>query len=165
MSRPDSTRLRELLNYDPDTGVFTARVSRGAIPAGKPIGTVRRDGYLECSVDRRLYLLHRLAWCYVYGDWPTGELDHINGIKSDNRISNLRMVSRKQNMQNQQRPQRGNPYLGVSWHKKAAKWAAQIVVDRKHKHLGLFETPEDAREAYLQAKAGLHPFSNPERTT
>lgn len=156
MSDLNSTRLRELLDYNPTTGVFTWRVNRrGPARIGAVAGRVN-NGYCEVCVDMRRYLSHRLAWLYVHGNWPQGQIDHINGVRTDNRIENLRDVTVGENHQNKRRPQGANPYLGVTWHKGRQKWQAQIGVDGVKRVLGRFSTAEEARDAYLRAKRELH---------
>lgn len=155
MSKLDSTRLRELLSYDPTTGVFTWRVkvSRKTVVGGVA-GSRMPQGYVVVQFYGVRQYAHRLAWCYVYGSWPTGVVDHINGTKDDNRIENLRDVTQRANTQNSTAPRRGNPYLGVS--KKRNKWLAQISDHGKHVRVGLFNTPEEAHAAYVAAKRKLH---------
>lgn len=166
MSSLDSTRLRGLLDYDPDTGVFTWRlaVSRN-VRVGGVAGNITASGYRVIRISGRGYPAHRLAWLYTTDTLPMFQLDHINGVKDDNRISNLREVTAAQNTQNRVRPQGANPYLGVYWYAQRRKWRALIVVGGRAKHLGLFTTPEEARAVYLAAKAELHSHFNPERTT
>lgn len=151
-------RLRELVVYDPSTGVFVNRVKRGRSPAGKQIGVRMPNGYLQARVDFDRYLLHRLAWLYVHGQWPEHQIDHINGDKRDNRLSNLRAVTQSQNMQNvgpQSRNKSG--FRGVSWDASRNKWAAHICVDRKQRNLGRFASVDEAVAAYRTAQAALHP--------
>lgn len=156
-----AARLRELLHYDPDTGVFAwiATSSNVAVAGSVAGGIDTSTGYVKVSVDKRTYYAHRLAWFYMYGTWPAGEIDHINGIRSDNRMANLRDVPRRINRQNQRSPLRGNKsgYLGVHWSKAANKWCASIMIDKKSRHLGLFESAEVAHAAYVKAKRELHP--------
>jgi hypothetical protein len=99
---------------------------------------------------------HRAAWLYVHGKWPNGQIDHINGDRSDNRISNLRDVSHSVNQQNVHRPRRDNAsgFLGVTRQKNL--WTSQVTVSGKTLHLGLFKTPEEAASAYLEAKRKHH---------
>ena len=141
--------LRSILSYDPETGVFTWKVSTSRrVKAGSPDG----GGYLRISVQSRRYLAHRLAWFYVYGTWPEDQLDHINRNRSDNRIANLRDVSHKQNHQNAgKRSDNTSGHPGVSWHKRDSKWQAQIKHSYKRIHLGYFKTME---EAIAARKAG-----------
>lgn len=144
-------RLRELLDYDPETGVFVWRVDKGRSKKGKAAGYIDRRGYRKITIDGAVYAAHRLAWFYVHGEWP-GELDHINLNKVDNRIDNLREATRTQNYAN--RPAlriSASGVKGVSWHKKTGKWVAQISASHRKYHLGLFETKGEAAKAYEEA--------------
>lgn len=145
-------RLRELLYYDPDIGIFTWRVQRGSAKKGAIVGTAHNKGYLQVRLDKKTYLVHRLAWFYVQNDWPAEETDHINGIKTDNRIINLRMATHKENQEN--RDAQGNNtsgYKGVTWSNKSQKWQAQICHNGARKQLGVFTDLKTAHEAYLAA--------------
>ena len=154
-------RLREVLTYDEATGVFRwkIRVAQRA-KAGDVAGSAHSDGYRHIRVDGAMYKLHRLAWLYVYGRWPSAHIDHVNGIRDDNRLANLREADNAQNHQNKKRAQSNNAsgYLGVCWHSQNRKWRAQIQAEGKKVQLGYFDTPEEAHAAYLKAKAELHPF-------
>ena len=151
-------RLRELLSYDPATGQFIRKATSRTDQIGSVAYTAHTSGYSRFSVGHKKYYAHRLAWMYVYGVWPGGDVDHINHDKTDNRISNLRDVSRSVNNQNQIRGQRGGSsnVLGVSWDKRLKKWAASIGVFKKNIHLGMFDAKEDAHAAYVIAKRELH---------
>jgi hypothetical protein len=154
-------RLRELLNYEPDTGQFRWLMPAGRygrIPAGSIAGGIDSNGYILIRVDGRRYGAHRLAWLYVYGEWPSGEIDHIFGVKHDNRINQLRCVSLAVNQQNLRGPRTNNTsgFLGVSWHKGTKRWVAQMWVAGKNRTLGYFSTAEDASAAYLSAKRIHH---------
>lgn len=142
-------RLREVLNYDPLSGVFTWKPRHGC-RVHHPLGTNNGNGYLRITVDGKSHYAHRLAYVYVYGDITDAHIDHINGDRSDNRIGNLRCVNATQNQMNRHGPQSNNRsgLLGVSWHKKANKWQAFLST----KYLGLFETRQEAEQAYLFAK-------------
>lgn len=152
-------RLKELVHYDPETGVFT-RIKKTSNNAriGSPIGVIDTHGYLECSIDSKRYRLHRLAWMYVTGNFPDGEIDHISTVRTDNRFANLRDVSRSVNMQNKREASKNNKsgFLGVYFHKPLKKFTAQIRANGKNKHLGFFETAELAHAAYLLAKREFH---------
>jgi HNH endonuclease/AP2 domain len=145
--------LWEILDYNPHSGVFMWCKQRRGIKTGVVLGTDNGFGYLRISVLGKSYYAHRLAWFYVHGTWPD-QIDHINGIKSDNRINNLRDVTVQQNNQNKLKAQKNSisKVLGVSWHKKANKWQAHICVYKERKYLGLFKSVEDAHKAYLKEK-------------
>ena len=151
-------RLKKLLKYDPTTGVFCWRVARGgAVKAGQVAGYVSVSGYRAIGVDSRQYLEHRLAWLYVTGAFPVQDTDHIDGNKTNNRISNLRDVSRSVNCQNQRRAKSQNKsgYLGVRVEGK--RWSAVIQASgNAQRHLGTFDSPEQAHEIYVAAKRALH---------
>ena len=149
--------LRQYLDYDAATGLFTRRVTRkGGARAGDVAGTLSL-GYVRIQLNGGFYMAHRLAWLWVYGHWPSKHLDHINRIKSDNRIANLREVSRSENMQNTSLSVNNTSgYRGVSYFKQTGKWQAYIATNRKLHHLGLFESPESASAAYQEAAARLH---------
>lgn len=160
-----AARLRELLNYDPQSGRFTkrrgnAQRSGDKRPQGSYCGTTDRKGYVVIKVDGGSYKAHRLAWLHVTGEWPANQIDHRNQVKTDNRWANLREATTAQNKQNQARAYRGNRsgLLGAHFHKRSRKFASSIRVDGKLKHLGEFDTAEEAHQAYLRAKAELHPF-------
>ena len=154
-------RVRELLHYDPTTGLFTWLVTRGrTAKVGGAAGNMNGvSGYVAIGVDGRYYRAHRLAWLYVNGEWPVSELDHINGGPSDNRLVNLSETTRSGNMQNQRRNRSDNAagLIGVGWREKKKIWRARITLNGKQMHLGEFKSPQLAHEAYLEAKRQLHP--------
>lgn len=113
-------------------------------------GCLRPNGYRTIAVDREVNLAHRLAWLLVYGEWPDGDLDHINGERDDNRIVNLRLATRAQNNMNARRPcSNTSGYKGASFCR--GKWDARIGIDGKDVYLGSFDTPEEAHAAYANA--------------
>lgn len=146
-------RLRELLQYNPDTGHFTNR-------SGRQVGfLVPPKNYMRILVDGRQWLAHRLAWLYVHGRWPHEQIDHINGVKTDNRLVNLREVSPEVNMQNVRGPKKNNKYaglLGAHWDSRHGRWVSQLSIKGKNRYLGRFDTPEQAHAAYIAAKRRLH---------
>ena len=154
--QPDLTadRLRELTNYDPDTGVFTWAISRRKCRKGDRAGCVARNGYILIRIDDRLYLAHRLAWLHVHGRWPTEQIDHIDRNRANNALNNLREVTNAQNAYNQKARQNKSGFTGV--HKENSKWRAEIKVSYKTVNLGLFDTPEEAHAAYIEGKRRLH---------
>jgi hypothetical protein len=122
----------------------------------KPLGT-HINGYLECSLDSKRYYLHRLAWFYVYKVWPSDNIDHINGNKSDNRLVNLRQATQSQNMHNRNKYKNNTSgYKGVTWHKQYKKWNAQITYNNKLINLGFFDCPVEAHKAYCKAADKMH---------
>lgn len=164
MSKPHVTaeRLREALDFEPSTGVFTLRKSRrgSKMKAGEVVlGSPRRNGYLAISVDRRQYLAHRLAWLHVHGELPAiMDIDHINRIKTDNRIANLRLATRGRNNLNVTAARSDNA-LGVRGVvKRDRRYVAYLTISSgKNKNIGRFDTVEEAAAAYREAKAKLDP--------
>ena len=152
-------RLKELLAYDPATGLFTWLKARGTKPKNAVAGSRRAKGYIAISVDRKLHLAHRLVWLYEYGCFPDGELDHINRIPSDNRRVNLQVVTRNQNTQNS-RLGRNNVsgHRGVGWDIQHQKWRARISVNDVCIYLGRFDTLEAAIAAYANAARIHHAY-------
>lgn len=149
-------RLRELLHYDPETGVFTRLLAVRGVPAGSAAGTNDGLGYLRTRIDGKKYKNHRLAWFYMTGSWPVGEVDHINGERADNRWENLRDGDRFQNQQNQRSATAASStgLLGANRHRN--KFVAQIRLNGTTKHIGCFQTPEEAHAAYIAAKREMH---------
>lgn len=151
--------LKQLLWYDKHTGIFRWRHGRkyGLIKPWSEAGW-SDGGYIRIQIGSKPYLAHRLAWLYEQGEWPAQDVDHINGNRSDNRICNLRDVARQTNAQNRREAPKGSTskMLGVSRHRNTDKWVAGIYVQGKRKHLGVFDTAEQAQAAYLDAKRKLH---------
>lgn len=153
----DQARLKELLHYCPDTGVFTWRSRRRGVTVGSSAGHLSRYGYLAVTLDHKRYLVHRLVWLYVYGAWPAECVDHINRVRTDNRLCNLRTATRAQNRQNLSLTSRNSSgFRGVSFDKKNNKWRASISVNGKAKNLGRFVVLSDAKVAYAKAAAVFH---------
>lgn len=158
-----AARVRELFHYDPATGVFIRKVRL----AQRHVVGDRADflvtgggltGYRRVSFDSKRYLAHRVAWLYVHSVWPSKDIDHINGDRGDNRIANLRDVPNSTNRENMRaaRVDNASGYLGVHFHKQAKKWRARIQVSGKSRHIGLYDTPEEAHAAYVKAKRKIH---------
>lgn len=152
----DINYLKEWLSYDPETGVFTWLKYRRNIKKGDVAGCINQKGYLYIGLQGKLYRANRLAWFYVHGVMPTGQIDHIDGDRINNRIANLRDVDGFTNQQNRKNGNKNasSKYLGVSFHKQSKKWIAQIWF-RQHKYIGLYDTEEEAHQAYLAEKSAL----------
>jgi hypothetical protein len=167
-------RLRELFEFDVEAGQLTWRsrpaedfvtAAAGKIwntrYAGTVAGYIARDGYRRIRIDGEKCLAHRMIWIYANGDIPAGmQIDHINGVRDDNRIANLRTVTHAENQRNSSmRSNNTSGVMGVSWNKLISKWQARIHIDGRRKHLGQFDTLEAAVAARAEAarKFGFHP--------
>lgn len=151
-------RLKELITYNPETGIMHWRVTRGKAQAGDVAGNPSKNR-LQLTVDGIPTLVHRFIWLYVYGKWPDGVIDHIDGNGHNNRLSNLRDVPQAINTQNNRKARSNSKsgFLGVIFDKRRGSYRAEITLDGKNKYLGRFSTPEEAHAAYLKAKRELHP--------
>lgn len=150
-------RLKELLKYNPETGIFTRLVDVNTkFLAGQVAGCLcTTSGYVMLKVDGKQYRAHRLAFLYMYGKWPKGQVDHIEGDKADNRMSKLKVVTSRGNQSNRYTHRNGR-LVGTSFHKMTGKWQAKIVFDKKAVYLGLYTTEKEAHEAYIKALNGLN---------
>lgn len=141
--------LRERLDYDPETGVFTWRVK----PRQKKIlgyaGHLSKAGYIYISVRKKTYAAHRLAWLHTYGYWPRKEIDHINRVRSDNRIANLREATRAENCAN--RKKRPTRYRLNGVFLVGRRFGARVYVDGIPAYLGVYDTEIEAHAAYTTA--------------
>lgn len=155
-----SCGLHTAVRYDENTGEFRRiLINTAGIYKDKPTGKVRTNGYVTVVVFGKAYGAHRLAWFYTHGKWPEHTLDHIDGDKTNNRISNLREATSAENSQNRKRGSKGSAsgLIGVT-PAPFDKWMARICIGGKTKYLGHHLTPEDAHAAYLTAKRQYHPF-------
>lgn len=151
--------LREHFSYDCSTGLFTRlKDSNNQCKAGDTAGFQRHDGYFTIWMLGRSYLNHRLAWLYVHGAWPKGQIDHMDGNPSNNRIANLRDVTMAENNQNRLRPHRNNEsgFLGVSL-RSDGLYYPRVMNRGKLTVLEACETGEEAHAAYVEAKRQMHP--------
>jgi hypothetical protein len=149
----------EILQYDPASGSFVWKSDMRRGLSGRSAGTInKRYGYLRIEINGKAYAAHRLAWLIHYGEWPSGYVDHINRNRLDNRIENLRSVTRAENAQNSRVPRRNSltGVLGVGY-RPAQGFVARISVGGISKYLVAFKTAEAAQSAYLSAKRHLHP--------
>lgn len=150
----------EAISYCPETGEFRWLVKRAPrAKVGDLVGTVMRSGHRRIHAFGQMILAHRLAFLYMTGAIPDGDVDHINGVRDDNRWANIRPATKAVNAQNRRHPNRnnrsGSGYIGVTRHGDQ-KWRASIGVGGKQTYLGLFETAEAARDAYIAAKRIHH---------
>lgn len=171
--------LRQLISYNPETGELTwlprweglflegrhsashaCRKWNTRYSGAPALAAAERHGYGHGDILGKRYKAHRVAWALYYGAWPAGDIDHINGLPADNRIVNLREVTKSENMRNQKRSiANRSGVTGVSWNSLRGKWSAQIKFDGRKRHLGLFARIEDAAEARKAAERrfGFHP--------
>lgn len=165
---------RELLHYDPDTGLFhwkrrsvensanlRACNAWNARCAGNEAGRINHGGYVLIDLYGSAYRAHRLAWLIAHGVWPSNDIDHINGVRSDNRLANLRDVTRRVNLQNLRGPKRAHDDLplGVRWCRTNKTNPFRATIKRAgggSAHIGYFRTVEEAQRAYLEAKRAHH---------
>lgn len=145
----DAERVRQVLNYDPETGLFTWAVQKGGIPSGARAGSIGADGYIAIGLDGTSYKAHRLAFVWMTGRWPTDQIDHRNGDRTDNRWGNLREATQAQNAANMRCREGRELPRGVIRHHR--RFVARIRRDGADKHLGTFATPEEAHAAWRAA--------------
>jgi hypothetical protein len=157
-------QLKDVLSYAPDTGVFTwvapnsTRVRKGSVA-----GYLMPTGYIRIRINGETYLAHRLAHLYMTGVLPSGEIDHADGVRDNNKWLNLRPCIHAENHQNRKPRKNSSGITGVGWHKLRQKWRATLTVYGKHIHAGLFDTIEEAVEARNWLKANLHTFQPVQR--
>ena len=150
-------RLRQVFAYDQDTGAFTCLIGRQGKSAGAIAGSIDTSGYRRIAIDGKRYQAHRLAWLYVHGTWPKNDVDHVNGDRADNRIANLREATRSENIRNSRISSSNTSGLkGVSWSKASKRWRSSINVNGKLHYLGLFDSADEAHDAYTEAAKKHH---------
>lgn len=147
----DRAFIETYVKYDPLTGIFTR------LRTDNPTGRINKDGYIEIQLGKRRLLAHRLAWMLIHGEWPPSDIDHADRVKSNNRISNLRIITASQQCQNTDMPPLNTSgKRGVHWDTKSGKWRARIRHANVKHCLGYYENLEDAEAAYLGAARLLH---------
>ena len=142
--------LKEVLDYNPDTGVFIWKKTVGnRAVIGSVAGHKNNNGYICIKINRKTYKAHRLAYLYMTGNFPENLIDHINHITDDNRWTNLRDATNSQNQFNKAKHKNNTSgYKGVSWDTRNKKWRAKIKCMNKTIHIGCYTTPQEAAEAY-----------------
>jgi len=150
--------LKQALNYDPTTGLFTWKVSNSRrVKVGSVAGCLKVHGYITININNKRYYAHRLAFLYMTGNFPENEIDHINIIRNDNRWFNLREATSTQNAHNSSKPSHNTSgFKGVSKHKASGKYEASIKVNNKKKFLGLYDSVEEAFDVRNHAAIHLH---------
>lgn len=156
---PTVRQLRQLLSYEPESGVLRWRVTRGSrAKVGGVAGSIDADtGYVRITINYRRFLAHRVAWAICHGKWPSAFMDHRDGNRKNNRINNLREANLSQNSRNcSSRRKSTSKYLGVSWHSGKKKWEARISDGTRSHHLGTFDDEFDAARAYNTTALKIH---------
>lgn len=160
-------RLKHFISYCPLTGLFV-RIRNHQSAKASTVITTRTKGYIDIQIDNKVYKAHRLAFLYMTGNFPPEFVDHINGNRSDNRFSNLRLATLAENNGNTHTPRGRSGILGVDWDTKSRKWHARIKVDKINHNLGYFNSQEDAVMAYKAAKekrlAAMQPTAGKEES-
>lgn len=150
-------RILELMIYDPEVGDFLWDDIVRAKKSRWSAGTTTLKGYRQILVDGKPYLAHRLAWFYVHGKWPREQIDHINGVKNDNRLCNLREATHAQNLWNQsKRKNSKSQYKGVSWCRHMNKWVAELTANKRYFYIGSFADPKEAKAAYDKSATEIY---------
>lgn len=160
--------LNELITYNPDNGEVRWKVKKsGNVKVGDIVGRLKADGYRGITIDRKEYFLHRIIWLFIHGYFPAMVIDHVNGVKDDNRLCNLREATFSQNNQNRgMMSSNKSGFRGVQWIESSQKWRASTSFNGKTKHLGLYLTKEAAFDAYLAAIQTIQEsFHNTEEVT
>lgn len=154
---PPYERLQALLEYNPETGIFTRRESRRRWKSGEVVGTKSADGYININIDYQVYRAHRLAWLYMTGGEPASGIDHVNRNRADNRWSNLREASQPENTLNRSAQSNNKTgYKGVHKIKKTGRFRAVCTVRGNRVNVGCFDTAEEAKSAHDAVAKILH---------
>lgn len=150
--------LKRHVSYDPETGTFLRLIANARrVKVGDIAGRIYPHGYRQICINSKSYAEHRLAFLYVNGEWPKNQVDHINGIKDDNRWCNLREATRNENLYNIGKyPRNKSGFKGVDFVRSLKKWQARITVNGERIHLGYFDNPELAGQAYQVYAKNLH---------
>lgn len=139
-------RLKQLLSYYPDTGDFTWLKYRNyQATIGQVAGYKNKEGYIVICIDNKIHLAHRLAWLYIHGEWPQNQIDHINGVRHNNKINNLRLATNQENQKNRKLQKNNKSGItGVIWYKQTNRWMARLQHNSKNVHLGFYKDKFEA---------------------
>lgn len=152
--------LRKLLDYDPISGQFTWKIKLNSRSVVGNVAGYNANQRCVIRIDKKGYSSHRLVWLHVTGFWPSHGIDHIDGNRLNNKLSNLREATQAENCQNLKKPvDNTSGFIGVTRHTTTGKWEAKITCSKKKYYLGIYKTPELAYIAYLDAKAKIHTFN------
>ena len=150
--------LKEILDYNSESGIFLWK--NIVKPARKKVGDIAGGlclGYVVIGINGKIYRAHRLAWLYIYGAWPNDQIDHINGVKNDNRLCNLRECNQSENNYNRKMPKNNTSGVkGVVFNKPRKKWQVQLKINKQIKWFGLFEDFDLAALVADEARAKYH---------
>lgn len=154
--------VNSILLYEKDTGVLRWRNQQSnRVKPNSVAGSINSEGYVCLDIRARPYRAHRIIWLMEYGNFPNGQIDHIDGNRANNRLENLREVSNKQNQENKKTMAKSvSGHKGVTWHSRDKVWQARIGHNMKSKHLGSFRNVEDAISAYKEAALQIHTCNN-----
>ena len=158
---PSQSELKQLLDYNPETGIFIWKVKRRPILIGSKAGCLnKKDKYLYIKINGIKYAAHRLAWIYIHGEIAHNlQIDHINGCGVDNRLINLRLATCSQNQHNSKLSIKNTSgFKGVYWSKKSNKWTTSIHLNGKQHNLGMFAEHDKASAiaAVMKAREAMH---------
>ena len=154
-TKPTIDELKAKIHYEPESGLFFYVKNNHRRKAGEIAGC-KKNGYVVINIGGHGFLAHRLAVMFVSGSDIDGEIDHIDGDKSNNAISNLRVVKHSTNMENRRRPHKNNPLGLLGVQKIGNRFRASVTVNGNKRHIGMFDTPEIAHKEYLCAKRKFH---------
>jgi hypothetical protein len=148
----DDHPIRDILSYNPENGHFVWKKNRYRAKAGFRAGHRRPDGYWAITVFGHSYRAGRLAWFFTHDEWPSNEIDHINGVRDDDRIENLRVATRSQNVANTKKKCSSRNLLkGVSTARRGKRYVAQIRINGKNTRIGAYDSEKEAHDAYVAA--------------
>lgn len=147
--------FKKSLSYDPETGILKWKIRSGRACIGSPAGYIDKNGYISIRFNEKQFRAHRVAWLLSTEFWPFNQIDHLNGIRTDNRLCNLRDVVQSDNQRNRKAPKHNTSgTMGVSWDKTERKWRVRAAgFDHKRKHLGLFSDKKEAVNFLIDFKS------------